>query len=1232
MPYRLRRVIGVNIRNPRNEGPSLRLAELDTRGAVIAAGRNGVGKTSFLRLIPLFYGATPTRILRGSGLNTMIRYMLPHPSSAVAYEYERESEADLRCVVMHCRPDEDAPQFHILRGGFEDRFFYDDSDTFVTREAFKARVEGFGVVVEQKLTLSEYRSIILNERSSSKQVAVLRSLAGAHSLAPVGTSLQGLDHIAAAMGNEKISFRDLQDIVVERIASSISEEGSRNPVRQIRKNASTVSSWLTGLQHLRDLSARKADAERLMESCRKVQTLSSYIRELRSSAKLLASEASVAAVSLRKERGRVEEQGLEKSLELGQLHSLRQQESAAAKMLARQAEEVVEATQARQAHFASINIERLVAEEDLESSMLARQRVVNQELAELKDVAQGIQKTYEAKLSELTQWARGEDQRLSRQRSEHHELDRTTRQTLATQEEAALANLAKPKRLMSLPSEIGKQQALIGELGASLRNPAIPSKIVQDLESVATELVGARRAERSAAKEVRSAADEERQALRAQEAALREHESVASRVRALKDERTRLENDLKPPAGSLQEFLRSSQHDDAPVVAKVVSPALAKRADLNPVEVSRESEVVDGVITVGPYALQVRSVEVPDWFDERDVQRQVQGINKQVETAEAYQTTAAKKLEAATKAYTHADQALTVASSTSSAARAAVEALEKRESVLQETRVSALKSEERRIAEALSLAKTRLADLEAELKRLQEEHDGALMIVRVSFANQRETLGNQTNAALKRVDEEEAEVLAREEAQKVELLSVRDSGLSAAGIKPQELTTRENELQKLGERLRKVGDSRHEVQSWRVFSSGSLATLEADIRQSELLAAESARAYEAESAAEKVVQEHANDLKRRLEALDREIETKTSDAQALTDLLANQLAPFADAPTTRILRVWNVEDLLREVHLQLRELDLASHGVDSLYQALRSVMRRNEGIVSDWLAQAEGSLQNMAGYPEFEVRRLRGENICRWFQGDFASATNALQQELTTILGLAAGFVRDMEVFNRQVAAFNSGLQRALKSVTGFDNFRDLEVQVRSGVTKLEYLDTLQKMHDISISRVAILRGSGVVARDIELPEPEVEPLIRSFRDLLQQEGGISVNFADQIRLECSLTINRSRVVISNEDEFRARASNGNSALIVAMFLMGFAQMIRKDAPVRITWVTDEIGRFDSGNVNAFLETLDANHIDVISAAPQADPSMLYMFDRHCVFRKDGSIWEHAEGEAIHAA
>lgn len=74
------------------------------------------------------------------------------------------------------------------------------------------------------------------------------------------------------------------------------------------------------------------------------------------------------------------------------------------------------------------------------------------------------------------------------------------------------------------------------------------------------------------------------------------------------------------------------------------------------------------------------------------------------------------------------------------------------------------------------------------------------------------------------------------------------------------------------------------------------------------------------------------------------------------------------------------------------------------------------------------------------------------------------------------------------------------------------------------------------------------------------------------------------------------------------------------MFLLGFAHMVRRDAPVRITWITDEIGRFDPHNLEAFLSTLDANHVDVISAAPTADPTALRLFDRLAIFSHDGTI------------
>lgn len=197
MPHQLRRIIAINIRNTNGGLPSGRIAELAPRGGVLAVGDNAVGKTTFLRLLPLFYGATPTQILRGTGLATMIGYTLPDASSAVAYEYSRENASDLRCVVMHAKPGEEAPQFHIITGGFREDFFYDENGQFVTREEFNDRVRAMGFDVTRKLFLHQYRSVILNERLPTKEGAELHALAAKHSLGPA--PLYNLEQIAAAM-------------------------------------------------------------------------------------------------------------------------------------------------------------------------------------------------------------------------------------------------------------------------------------------------------------------------------------------------------------------------------------------------------------------------------------------------------------------------------------------------------------------------------------------------------------------------------------------------------------------------------------------------------------------------------------------------------------------------------------------------------------------------------------------------------------------------------------------------------------------------------------------------------------------------------------------------------------------------------------------------------------------------------------------------------------------------
>jgi Protein of unknown function (DUF3584) len=1230
--YRLRRVIGINIRNPRDEGPSLRIAELDTRGAVIAAGRNGVGKTSFLRLIPLFYGATPTRILRGSGLTTMMRYMLPHPSSAVAYEYERSSETDLRCVVMYCRPDEDAPQFHILQAPFEERFFCNDDNTFVLREDFKARVENLGIPVEQKLTLSEYRSVILNERATSKNAASLRNLAAAYSLAPSGATLQGLDQIAAAMGNEKISFRDLQDIVVERITSSISEDGGRHTVREIKKGARDVSSWLNDLQHLRDLRARHPQADELAKACATVQSLDSSLRELRSAVKAQLISTLEEKERLKRERSQTE---VSLQLEAERLRSVMESAKSAreeAKSRHANASQVVQSTMDRKAHFQKIQIDALVADAELESSHLANQNRLGEELNKLRLAAQGVEDSHSEKLRQHTEAIAVEQARISQEREVAHLVEREELDLIDDAEEEALAKFVPSKRLEVLPEEISRNEVRLGEAQGEAKNPKASSKTLKELESTATMLGKAREAERLSRSAASAAAQAERTAFLERESALKVHARGEQLVAELKASILETEENVKPPAGSLQELLRQSSIDGAADIAKVLSPAIVKLTDLEPLENSVSVSLPAGMVPIGNLTLNVGRLETPEWFDLRDAQARLTSLRARLQQLEADAKKTEQQLRAANAAHKAAENASTMAASALESLHEESGRLEGRERGLRKERDTEIGHARARLQQLVTELEGKVSDLKAEKRRLEDEHRTAEKRLKTDFGQQRSAVKKRKSETLASLLAQEENLRKRDLHERATLMDSRNQELMMAGVDPKLVTGLESELSQVRQRLRAISDSRHEVGSWKEFARGTLARLELDREAERQAASDFANAKAEALGAENALDAHLTEGKQELARLDTAVRQKEMDELTLQELLDHQLAVIGEAAHGVIARSWALEELAADIGRKRSELTKAAAQVENLFQGLRSLMTRYEGQVYDWLMQAEATLPNFDGWPDHAVKRHKGLMIRDWFERDYVAAVNSLHQDLGGILSLASTFVRDIDLFERQVNSFNHGLQKALKSVRGFDNFRDLQVDVRSSVNKLEYIKTLQQMQQMNDARVSIFRGSSArLAREMELPGTEFDPVIRSFRDFLNREGGISVNLADQIRLECSLTINKSRVVISTEEEFKARASNGNSALIVAMFLMGFAQMVRKDCPVRITWVTDEIGRFDSGNVAAFLETLDNNHIDVISAAPQADPSMLDLFDRQCIFRKDGSIWEGDVPEVLHA-
>jgi hypothetical protein len=299
-------------------------------------------------------------------------------------------------------------------------------------------------------------------------------------------------------------------------------------------------------------------------------------------------------------------------------------------------------------------------------------------------------------------------------------------------------------------------------------------------------------------------------------------------------------------------------------------------------------------------------------------------------------------------------------------------------------------------------------------------------------------------------------------------------------------------------------------------------------------------------------------------------------------------------------------------------------------RSLRNELIKHTGGPADWLEHKERDLPDRQILLPHQYLCAQAEVLCDWFEPmESGPYINQLNKEMQGFFSLAGEFVRVLDMFERRVQTFNNDLSKALAATKRFERFRNLSVTVSSSVSQLDYIKVLRQMQDKGNRNPMAYRS--VMRTEQDLPSDEDAILVRGFRDILQNDGGFKINLNEQVKLEFTLYENSQRRTISNEEEFRSVSSNGNSALITAMFLMGFLQMVRGDSPVRITWISDEIGRFDARNLGAFLQTLDQHKIDVISACPSIDPALARFFPRLCIFEANGAIYS-TEQQFIGAA
>lgn len=1225
MPHQLRRIVTINARNLNGGLPTGRIAELDPRGGVLAVGDNGVGKTTFLRLLPLFYGATPTQVLKGTGRSSMISFTLPDASSAVAYEYERESATDLRTVVMHACAGEEAPQFHIVMSEYQENFFYDENNQFVSREEFKARVEAMGIEVTRRLSLHEYRAVILKERSPTKKWMELSRLAALHSLGP--NPLYNLDQISASMANEKINFRDLQNIVLERVLDTHTAGVKSTNVRELKQNKEAVTRWLEARGHLSEIFERKPEALRIKDRIIKIKGLHMELCSLhvavKSAVEVVAKEHAHLTAEHEEQSGIFEQQ---KEAVLASIELLTDAKSEAD--IAFQAKQThVNNTLGRQKHFERIDAHAMSLLEEAEPQLKALKSSKEVELDDLTKAAGDVTRKRDERQQVIEREAGLRVAEID-QRSKQFLRDAIgSFNALSTAQENALGKLTAPPRLAEIAAQRVKNSQSEGELRQKIQNPvaskqtridheaaqADAQRWVDDLILSQREVSNARQALDTA----RAATDD----------ALVRVGLLEQQAQDIDREIGRLQASLTPAPGTFLEFIRSGDPALWNDAAKLIDPDLLARDDLNPTYRSVDalmpndaSDEAVRTIPVGPFNINVQYVESPAWFDMQEVREALerqQNLAAQVADALKQANEAARKLNGQLNL---ADTAHESAKAHESLTNAGLEAARMKKNRLDKV----IQEEVRASKEAAQAEHAKLQDnikvLDAEERRIAKGAQATRQAVLDDFAGQRVVLEQAGRDADLRFEAEKQAVQDETDAALLQLKDDYERNLAGLGLDPRRVSNLEGIIEYARLKLESISQNRHEVSAWRVFCRDTLPSLPSDILERDRLQQRVADVGKQLGQEQLALDELVGVAKKTLDDISHKIHARQQEAQRLKELVDQYLKDFLDHVPTHLHLDWLVPELEGSIKSRRSSLASESNEIQKETRALRNEILKRQGGPADWLEHKERDLPDRQRLLEHQYLCAQAEVIRDWFEPmECGPYVDQLNKEMQGFFSLAGEFVRVLDQFERRVHSFNSDLNKALADTKRFERFRDLSVTVSSNVGQFGYIKVLRQMQDKAIHNPMAYRS--VTRTEKDLPTGEDAALVRTFRDILQNDGAFKVNLNEQVRLECTLYENGQRRTISNEEEFRSVSSNGNSALITAMFLMGFIQMVRGDAPVRLTWVTDEAARFDAANLSAFLQTLDHHRIDVISACPSVDPALARCFKRLCIFEGNGAIF-----------
>lgn len=1216
MSSRLTRMLLINVKTSGTLASGM-ITEIDPRDGAAITGANGVGKTTTLRLFPLFFGCPPSRIVSAGGsTQAMLSFLLPTAESVIVFEYQRGSPDELCFVTIRRQDGLDAPEYRFFKGPFRrELFVYDLPDgngqAFYNDAGTVAAADSLGIARVRKLDSSQYRAVILRVRTNARDQTEIRRLTQQYSFSR--RSLLHMDRLVANVVKEQVDFKDFTALALSMIYENMGNLGGNaqqaQPIR-LRQTQEQIQSWLNN----RDASA---NALELKEHVERLSQTISHSRENRQQLIRLKHELIHCTEKLTEKitaiRQHIETQQAkreqEQELEDEHRQALLQHQSSLEKQSdtlhqtlmhleqeARHFEHEAAATWAGRLHQLTpmtLELQKKLAELDLiESKVRDITATIDQHLAELAtDTARQI-----SDVDSQTALPH-QDYEQARQHSQHRR-DEQLREQRARHEE----------NLEQQQTHIDALHQQVGECRIATLHPHVDNSYQLKLEQSHQQLRQAQELRMQGHTELSELNDAKNQAM------AEHHQSEIAVVDSRRQEQ-RVQQDLEqarhalhPEDGTLLARLRQEPTAQWRTnLARVIDPALLLRTDLAP------EPITDGSTDTSLYgwSIKLTALEAPSWSDDEALSIELENQLERYKQAQAHALASTERLKNAAQAL----QALQDQLITKEAQyHIANERVKKLDAELQWHQQQLEQARD----QAVDKARARLKEAEQQLRQAQEKRNVSLQQqlqqeqhTQLQYEQNLEQHRQRRDLALKALDTQKQQIKQQEQAMRERLQAERDRRLSEKDLDPTVVNQLRADIQALKEQIYELEKRKTLISQWQAWMNNNgpdtLATqqsLHSDVQKQLLNATAQIRQHD--KAVQQTVLQHQQDIKK---SMDQSIELEQDQHRA-----AQLLDSLYDVPNTFLpqdideLSLNTIKGRIEACQRQGTELQRQlQHNKDRIYNELT----KKDSDIKNLVTQHMHSHTDSSSSVIEQAQAL--QNVYRNLGHSVIANVNSM---LGTVLENIGEFRKTIRNFEKHVRHFNEQLQTGLKQVSlRTERLTDLQIHVVCDFEKLDYLKKLDQLDSIMLDHR--LRMSETIVDSV--PSATTADALRHILALLSNNS-LEINLAQHITLKGSANDGGNTKFFNRESELQNLSSTGITAIALITLLSGMLNVVRRDEKIYIPWVTDEVGRFDPTNFKNLMASLRDNLIDVVTASPALTPAMFPHFRQRYVFRSGSRV------------